>query len=259
MGRFMFRSERHRPGATLALWLVLALPLLGGCVEHSLTEMKKPMPAIPPPIPSEPETAGAIWPGRTPSGSFLFFDQKAHGLGDLVTVRVLDDTRAEGLAETDLERKSEISATISSQVGFDRLIVEPLENLFDNLFGFNLGTGAQPGATANVVDANTEDKFEGEGSTKREGRVQATLTCRVVEVLPGNLFRIQGRRSVVINHEVQYLTVEGLVRQQDIAIDNTVPSDSLAEASITFDGLGVIDDKQRPGWMTRILSWVYPF
>lgn len=253
----MSRSRTHRVGISLAF--LLAIPLLGGCVEHALQEMHKPMPAIPPPVPSEPETEGAIWPGSTPSGSFLFFDQKARGLGDLVTVQVLDDTSAEGIAATDLERKSEISATISSQVGLDRLIVEPLENLFNNVFGFNLGAGAQPGATANIVDAETEDKFEGEGTTKREGRVQATLTCRVVEVLPGNLFRIQGRRSVVINHEVQYLTVEGLVRQQDIAIDNTVPSDSLAEASITFDGLGVIDDKQRPGWMTRILSWAYPF
>ena len=239
--------------------LAVSVLALTGCVEHSLTEMRKPMPAIPAPAPSAPETPGAIWPGSTSGGSFLFFDQKARGLGDLVTVQVIEDTSAEGLAETELDRKSEISASITSQVGLDRLVVEPLENLLDNLFGFSLGAGAPPGGPANVIEAESEDKFEGEGTTKREGKVTATLTCRVVEVLPGDLFRIQGRRSVVINHEVQYLTVEGLVRQQDIAIDNTVQSDALAESSITFDGLGVIDDKQRPGWMTRVFSWIYPY
>ena len=58
---------------------------------------------------------------------------------------------------------------------------------------------------------------------------------------------------------MQYLSVEGLVRQQDIGMDNIVGSDVIAEARITLDGLGVVDDKQRPGWMTRVMSWLYPF
>jgi flagellar L-ring protein precursor FlgH len=86
-----------------------------------------------------------------------------------------------------------------------------------------------------------------------------TLTCRVVEALPGDVFRIQGRRQILVNHELQLVTVEGLVRRQDIAIDNTVSSTQLAEVKLTFDGIGVIDDKQRPPILARVLDWVMPF
>ena len=49
------------------------------------------------------------------------------------------------------------------------------------------------------------------------------------------------------------------MRPEDIRIDNTVPSAVLAEARVTVDGIGVVDDKQRPGWLARALDWVYPF
>ena len=85
-----------------------------------------------------------------------------------------------------------------------------------------------------------------------------TLSTVVVEVLPGGVFHIMGQRQIVVNHELQYLTLEGLVRREDIGIDNQVQSTALAEARITIDGIGVVDDKQRPGWLTRVMSWIYP-
>jgi flagellar L-ring protein precursor FlgH len=63
----------------------------------------------------------------------------------------------------------------------------------------------------------------------------------------------------LVNHELQLVTVEGLVRRQDIAIDNTVSSTQLADVRFTFDGVGVIDDKQRPPLVGRMLDWVLPF
>ena len=78
-------------------------------------------------------------------------------------------------------------------------------------------------------------------------------------VLPGGVFHIKGRRSLLVNREEQLLTLEALVRQDDIGIDNTVDSSVLAEARMRLDGIGVIDDKQGPGWMARVLDWVYPF
>ena len=78
-------------------------------------------------------------------------------------------------------------------------------------------------------------------------------------MLPGKVFHIRGRRSLLVNHEEQFLTLEALVRAEDISIENTVFSDSLAEARLTMDGVGVVDDKQRPGWLARALDWIYPF
>ena len=81
----------------------------------------------------------------------------------------------------------------------------------------------------------------------------------MVNVLPGNVFHIRGRRSLLVNHEEQFLTLEALVRQEDISINNTVSSVSLAEARLTVDGIGVIDDKQRPPLFARVIDWIYPF
>ncbi|MBU1610573.1 MAG: flagellar basal body L-ring protein FlgH, partial [Proteobacteria bacterium] len=73
------------------------------------------------------------------------------------------------------------------------------------------------------------------------------------------VMQVEGARRIRVNNETQILIVRGLVRQRDIAADNTVNSSSLAEADIEVYGEGVLADKQRPGWMTRILDHVWPF
>ncbi|MFQ5416755.1 MAG: flagellar basal body L-ring protein FlgH, partial [Myxococcota bacterium] len=89
-------------------------------------------------------------------------------------------------------------------------------------------------------------------------RFRAVVTCRVLNVLPGGVFHIRGRRSLLVNNEEQFLTVEGLVRKEDISINNTVASASLAEAQLGLDGFGVIGERQHPGWLARVLDWIYP-
>ena len=72
--------------------------------------------------------------------------------------------------------------------------------------------------------------------------------------------RAQGRRrEVVVNSEKQLMTLSGIVRRVDVDTRNTVVSTAIAEAKIEYSGLGVVDDVQRPGWLVRILDWVYPF
>ncbi len=234
--------------------------LASGCIEHSLRSGQQPFDYAPLPVAATPEPEpGAIWRGAQPAGSFLFFDQKARGVGDLVTVRIAEDIRAEGRAQTGLGRKGELSNSLSSDVGFTDLITTGFKTLFGLLGIGGPGVGGADSAEANILTASNENKFEGEGSTSREGQFEGVITCRVLSVLPGGVFHVRGRRSITINHEEQLLTLEGLVRQEDISIGNTVSSTVLAEARLTIDGLGVIDDKQRPGWGARILDWAYPF
>ena len=64
---------------------------------------------------------------------------------------------------------------------------------------------------------------------------------------------------MVVNHEAQYISLEGLVRREDLTIENSVLSNSVAEMRLSYDGMGVLDDKQRPGFMSRFLDWAYPF
>ncbi len=200
---------------------------------------------------------GAIWNGKTSSGSFFFFDQKARGEGDLVTVIVDEVVQADSRALTDTDRLTRLSASASSDLGLAELFFLPFKELA-KLFGADT-VDPDPGGTFNAIEAGHENVFEGEGQTQRSGRFAAVLTCRVLRVLPGNIFHIQGRRSIVVNHEEQFLTLDGYVRMEDIGINNTVPSSAVADARMTLDGVGVLDDKQRPGLIARVLDWVYPF
>jgi flagellar L-ring protein precursor FlgH len=114
------------------------------------------------------------------------------------------------------------------------------------------------GDSLNVLSADTTSTFEGDGETSREGRFNAVVTCRVLDTLPGGVLHLRGRRTVIVNHEQQLLTVEGLVRREDIGINNTVLSSALADARLTYDGIGVVDDKQRPPFIARLFDWLYP-
>ncbi len=239
---------------------VLALFVCSACIETSIREGRESMDydAAEAP-PARPPSAGSIWSGSTQSASFMFFDEKARDLGDLVTVVIVEQTRAEGDARTETESERTVRGTISSQIGFQKLISSPIRGLM-RIFGFDEpGTTVDEGTPLNVVNAQMQNDFTGEGLTSRSGRFTGVITCRVIGVLPNGILHIRGRRSVVVNHEAQYISLEGLVRQEDLTIENQVLSNSVAEMRLAYDGLGVLDDKQRPGWMARVIDWVYPF
>ncbi len=254
----MSRSEPAARVFACAVFLLVTASL--GCVETSMREAREPMDygALERP-PTRPRTAGSIWTGATQSGSFLFFDEKAANVGDLVTVVIVEATEAEGDARTETDTNRAMNVGLSSQVGFQKLIASPIQGLL-RVFGFDdQGTGVDQGETLNVVQSQMQNEFTGEGLTSRRGTFTGVITCRVIGVLPNGILHIRGRRSVVVNHEAQYIALEGLVRREDLTIENSVLSNSVAEMRLSYDGMGVLDDKQRPGWMSRFLDWAYPF
>ena len=100
---------------------------------------------------------------------------------------------------------------------------------------------------------------QGTGTTQRSGALSAYMTARVVDVLAnGNLF-IQGNREVRVNHENQIITLSGIVRPRDISAENVIQSTYIADAQITYSGTGIVNDRQKPGWLTRVIDKVWPF
>jgi flagellar L-ring protein precursor FlgH len=85
------------------------------------------------------------------------------------------------------------------------------------------------------------------------------MSAHVTELMPNGDLRVEGRREVTVNSERQTLKISGVVRRVDVDTRNTVLSSAIADARIEYTGLGTVDDVQRPGWLTRILDWVYPF
>ena len=85
------------------------------------------------------------------------------------------------------------------------------------------------------------------------------MTARIVDILPNGNLVIQGNREVRVNHENQIITLTGLVRPRDISADNVVLSTYLADARISYSGSGIINERQRPGWLTRVMGKIWPF
>lgn len=232
----------------------------GGCVEHALLEAYAPGDhPLATPDPAPPPTDGAIWRAGTPSGSFLYFDKKARGIGDLVTVVVLENLSAAGSANTTLENETRMGASLSSDIGFTDILQRGASFLLDLLGVDSTVSTVSSGSQLNVIDSSRISEFEGDGSTNRESSFQGVVTCRILQELPGGIYHLRGQRRIIVNHELQVVTLEGLVRRQDIALDNSVLSTQLADVKLAFDGIGVIDDKQRPPLLSRILDWAYPF
>ena len=86
-----------------------------------------------------------------------------------------------------------------------------------------------------------------------------TVAARIVRVLPNNVFEIEGGREVRVNDENQIVVLRGLARGRDIDADNSILSTKIADARIELYGEGILTDKQKPGWLTRIVDNIWPF
>jgi flagellar L-ring protein precursor FlgH len=183
----------------------------------------------------------------------LFQDTKARRAGDIVTVKIEESSKASNTANTKTARDSSLTAGIDTFMG--------VENWWQDKVLRWLGSDmpkVNPFGSASVKGGMKSD-FEGDGSTTRSGDLTAYITCRVTEVMPNGNLRIVGTREVMVNHETQVIILSGTIRPRDIASDNIIRSIFVSDAKIAYSGSGVIDDRQRPGWMANFLETVWPF
>ena len=188
------------------------------------------------PAPSE----GSLWFDGSSRG--LFADRRAMQIGDLVTIRISEKPSGELSAQTKTKRDSSIDAGITNFLG----IMET--------YGKNHSLDPE-----HLFKANIENEFKGDGSNSRDGKLDAYITARVIQVLSNGNLRILGRQEIKVNTETQHITVSGIVRPEDINTNNEVLSTYVADARIEYSGQGSIADKQKPGWLMRALDHVWPF
>lgn len=185
---------------------------------------------------------GSLWPGENSRNS-LFADNKARYVNDIVTIIVDESSSGQNKASTNTSRDTKTQAGISALLGYDTNILK--EN---------------PGMGPSIsIGGSTASTLKGTGDTSRGGTLQARITAKVVQVLDNGNLLLEGRRQLTLNEEDQYIVITGIVRQEDISVDNLVSSSQIADARIVYTGAGVLHDKQRPGWLTRILDWGWPF
>ncbi|MCU7497135.1 MAG: flagellar basal body L-ring protein FlgH [Ignavibacteria bacterium] len=162
----------------------------------------------------------------------LFADQKANKVGDAVTIIVVESSQASNNAETQTGRTSDL--------GFNGSITA--------------GSNSTPEAKLGIGSKND---FSGSGSTKTTGLIRTKISATIDSVMSNGNLMIKGSRKIVINGEEQLITIKGIVRGSDIMSDNSVLSYNISEAVITFEGTGIINDSQKPGWLTKFFHWLF--
>ena len=207
-----------------------------------IKEIREPgFPVFTPPRAAE----GSLW--SDVSGVDLFPDIRARKVGDIVTVRIVEDPEAELNANTKTSRSSSINASTLKFLGYMQALAEKNPRLAQN-----------PG-TDNLISATLGMDFDGKGSSDRDGHVKAFIAAVVERVLPnGNLY-INGKREIKVNNEMQFITISGIIRPEDISPTNEISSTYVASARILYAGKGPVADKQRPGWLGRVVDYVWPF
>ncbi len=227
--------------AKLMFFLPLVLCFLSGCAaKQEIIPREQPM--LPPTPPKAAPARGSIWPGES-GANLLFADKKARYVNDIVTIRVNENSQGGNKATTNTSRSSDSSAGIDAFLGLDHSILSR-----------NAGMGSKI-----EIGGSSTSNLKGTGNTTRGGQLEATITARVVRVLDGGNLVIEGRRQLTVNEEDQYIIITGIIRPDDISADNSIASQYIADARIIYTGNGIVNDKMRPGWATRIVDWVWPF
>jgi flagellar L-ring protein precursor FlgH len=189
--------------------------------------------------------SGSLWNEQT-SHSVLFTDAKARNVNDILTVNVVETSDASKQSSTKTSRKSSVLGKITEFFG------SPLDFGLENFWGKNNAFKPEVAATA-------DNSYDGSGKTSGSGKLVASLSARVVDVMSNGNLVIEGQKEVAINNERQFIFLSGVVRPEDILPDNVVLSTFIADARIEYRGAGVISDKQRPGFGHRAFDWLWPF
>lgn len=234
------------------LLLFIALMVTGGCGHSSyyardashvpaIKRVQKPQfPEIKPPEPEE----GSLWSETW--GIDLYPDRRARKVGDIVTVRIVEDPEAKLNANTNTSRTSSLEAKLEL-LGYMKWLAEKNPRLAQN-------PGEDP-----LIKASLGSSFDGQGSSDRDGHVKAFVSAVVVKVLPNRNLYINGKREMKVNNEIQYITISGIIRPEDIDTNNEISSPFVANLDIKYSGIGPVADKQNPGWLGRVIDYVWPF
>ncbi|HJU33299.1 MAG TPA: flagellar basal body L-ring protein FlgH [Hyphomicrobiaceae bacterium] len=185
-----------------------------------------------------PRNGASFWQDASAD---LFRDPRATRVGDVVTVKISIKDKAS------LDNTTERTRNSSNNLGYD--------------LKYNLNTpivkGSGDGTIASNLDAKTTTK--GEGTIARSESIDLLVAVVVTDVLPNGNLVISGSQEVRVNQEVRVLSVAGVLRPRDIATDNTVSYDKIAEARISYGGRGRITEIQQPGWGHQLVDLLAPF
>jgi flagellar L-ring protein precursor FlgH len=199
---------------------------------------------IPTAIPNtEPEhtTTASLWRSGPES---LFGDRRARNIGDILTVMIEIDDRAELNNKTERKREGDDTLSISSLYGIDNIASKILPSELE----LNPAIGTE-----------SETTTKGDGKINRREKIELKIAAVVTDILPNGNMVIKGSQEVRVNYELRDLQMSGIVRPHDISRKNTIGYEKIAEARISYGGRGQLYNLQQPRIGQQIVDRVSPF
>lgn len=191
------------------------------------------------PPPSVPKRGNSLW---TDSSTDLFRDPRANRVGDVVTVKIAIKDKASIDNSTQRSRDSKNNLSLS--------------NSWDLNYGNGGFKAAADGKVGSDIASGTSSK--GQGNISRSESIELLIAAVVSEVLPNGNLVVSGTQEVRVNQEVRVLNVAGVLRPRDIATDNTVSYDKIAEARISYGGRGRLSEIQNPPLGQQVIDVFSP-
>jgi len=172
----------------------------------------------------------------------LYSDDVARKIGDVLTIKISENSKVDNKAKRDLKKEVDKSNTFNGELG----ITTPNHNLIPRMPGFTMA-------------AESTNELKSKADFKDERKFLDSVTVVVVDILPNRNLVVMGTRHRNIAGDIHNIEISGIVRPSDITFDNTVRSEQVADFRIVSRNTGIAAPYTRPGWLGRIFDIIWPF
>ena len=183
----------------------------------------------------------SLWEPETKS--FLFREDKAKKVGDILKVKVTISDKAK------LDNKTSTSRDSKSKFGMPGMF--GLQSQFKKI-----NKDINP---SSLIHESSKSGDSGSGKIDRKEVIETTVAATIIKVLPNGNLLIRGTQEIRVNFELREIFISGIIRPEDISSDNSVELSQIAEARVSYGGKGQITQYQQPPYGKQVLDILSPF
>ena len=174
----------------------------------------------------------------------FFKDQRAHKVGDILTIFATISDQAKMDNKTERSRTGGEKQGLTNLLGVETQLTKVLPEALD---------------PTSLVDMDSDSSSKGDGKIERKEDIKLKLAAMVTQVLPNGNFVIHGNQEVRVNYELRQVTIDGVIRPEDVLNNNSISYEKIAEARISYGGKGQISEIQQPRYGQQFFDAVFPF
>ncbi len=177
----------------------------------------------------------SIWAKRGKNKKTVYADDVARQIGDILTISISENSTVDNKAKRDMSKNTDRSSSFNGELG----------NLAD-IGDFGMA-------------ASSDNSLSGKADYKDERKFLDSITVVVTDILPNGNLVVSGQRKRDIAGDIQTIDISGVVRPSDIAFNNSIKSEQVAELKLLTKNSGISSSYTKPGWLGRIFDILWPF